>query len=79
MIHFDPEKPSTVEADASDFAVRACLLQPNENGKLHPVTYFSRKLTKPELNYEIHDKELLAIIKACREWKVYLCGVKHEV
>jgi hypothetical protein len=79
LIHFDPEKPSTVEADASDYAVGACLLQPDENGKLHPVAYFSRKLTGPELNYEIHDKELLAIVEACREWKVYLCGAKHEV
>jgi len=79
LVHFDPEKPSTVETDASDYAVGACLLQPDENGKLHPVAYFSRKFTKPELNYEIHDKELLAIVEACREWKVYLCGAKHEV
>ena len=43
------------------------------------MAYFSRKLTTPELNYEIHDKELLTIVKACREWKVYLCGAKHEV
>jgi hypothetical protein len=79
LIHFNPEKPNTIEADASDYAAGACLLQPDENGKLHPVAYFSRKFTKPELNYEIHDKELLAIVEACREWKVYLCGAKHEV
>ena len=79
LAHFDPEKPITIETDASDYAIGACLTQPDEKGKQHPVAYFSRKMTAPELNYEIHDKELLAIVEACREWKVYLSGAKHEV
>jgi hypothetical protein len=41
-------------------------------GNLHPVVYYSRTLIPAELNYPIHDKELLASICALCEWKVYL-------
>jgi hypothetical protein len=77
--HFNPELPIVIETDASDYALGACLTQRHEDGKLHPVAYHSRKMSKPELNYEIHDKELLAIVDACKEWRVYISGAKHEV
>ena len=71
---FDPEKQITLETDASDFAIGACLSQPDENNKLHPVAYYSRTMSPAELNYDIHDKELLAIVVAFEQWKVYLEG-----
>ena len=78
--HFDPELPAIVETDASDFAIGACLLQRDATTKrLHPVAYYSRKLTPAEVNYEIHDKELLSIVAALREWRVYLEGAKHQI
>ena len=76
---FDPDKPITVETDASEKALGACLSQPGPKGKLQPVAYHSRKLSPPELNYDIHDKELLALVDAFRQWKVYLEGSKHTV
>ena len=76
---FDPEKPITVETDASDKALGACLSQPGPQGKLQPVAYHSRKMTPTELRYDIYDKELLAIVDAFRQWKVYLEGSKHTV
>jgi len=79
LIMFDPEKPITVETDASDKALGACLSQPGPQGKLQPVAYHSRKMTPAELRYDIHDKELLAIVDAFRQWKVYLEGSKHTV
>ena len=39
---------------------------------MRAIAYYSRKITKLELNYDIYNKELLAIIKALREWRVYL-------
>ena len=36
-------------------------------------------MTAPELNYDVHDKELLAIVEAMSQWKIYLEGPKHEV
>lgn len=79
LIMFNPEKPITVETDASDKALGACISQPGPQGKLQPVAYHSRKLSPAELRYDIHDKELLAIVDAFRQWKVYLEGPKHTV
>ena len=76
---YDPDKQVHVETDASDYAIGAVLSQPDEKGKYQPVAYFSRRMTAPELNYDIHDKELLAIVEACREWRVYLEGARHQV
>jgi hypothetical protein len=78
LVIFDPKKPSVVETDASDKAIGACLSQADEKGKLRPVAYLSRKFTPAESNYEVHDKELLAIIESFRHWRVYLEGQAHE-
>lgn len=75
----DPTLPWEVETDASDFALGAVLSQRYPDGKLHPVAFYSRKLRDAELNYQIHDKELMAIIKAFEEWRVYLSGTKEQV
>jgi len=77
LAHFQPDRPSTIETDASDFAIAAVLSQPDDTGVLHPVAFHSRKLTPAELNYEIYDKEMLAIIVAIKEWRAYLEGAAH--
>ena len=64
LAQHDPEKPTTLETDASDFAIGATITQPGTDGKPRPVAYYSRKLIDAELNYKIHDKELLAIVSA---------------
>jgi hypothetical protein len=79
LVIFDPKKPVTVETDASDKAIGACLSQPDDKAKLRPVAYLSRKMALAELNYEVHDKELLAIVEAFRHWRVYLEGHAHEI
>ena len=76
---FDPNKPIIVETDASDFAIGACLSQLGTDGKLHPIAFYSRKMSPAEENYDIHDKELLAIVAVFQEWRVYLEGPKHTV
>lgn len=79
IVTHNPERPGIVEADASDKAIGAVYSQIEEDGKLRPVAFFSKKLLLAELNYEIHDKELLAIVRAMEEWKHYLEGAKHKV
>ncbi|SCZ91572.1 BZ3500_MvSof-1268-A1-R1_Chr1-2g01497 [Microbotryum saponariae] len=58
--HYDPSLPCVIESDASDYAISAILSQ-SVDSQLRPVAFFSRKMTPAEQNYEIHDKELLAI------------------
>ncbi|GAM88161.1 hypothetical protein ANO11243_061920 [Dothideomycetidae sp. 11243] len=76
---FDPELEAQLETDASDFAIGACLKQAGKDGLTRIIAYYSRKMTGPELNYDIHDKELLAIVEAFREWRVYLEGTVKPV
>ena len=76
---FDPERETILETDVSDYAVGVCLTQKGDNGKMRTVAFYSRKMTGPELNYDIHDKELLAVVEALREWRVYLEGTKYLV
>ena len=58
--------PTVVETDASDFALSVYLVQKYPDG-WHPVIYYSRKMTPPELNYNIYNKELLGIVAVLKE------------
>ena len=65
----DNSRPYQVEADSSDFATRAVLSQQDpEDDKWHPIAFLSKSLSLVERDYEIHDKEMLAIIQALEEW-----------
>ena len=77
--HFDPTRPLRVEMDASDKALGDILLQQDDEGHWHPIAYYSRKLIPAECNYEVHDKELLAIVDSFKQWRHYLEGVKHDI
>ena len=74
LAHFDYEKESIVETDASDNVSAGILSQYGDDGLLHPVAFFSKKHTAQEINYEIYDKELLAIIRAFEQWRPELEG-----
>ena len=73
----DHEKPFTLITDASDYATGAILQQRDALGRAHPVAYYSKSLQPAERNYEIHDKELLAIIQALKHFRHYLQGSPH--
>jgi hypothetical protein len=68
-----------LEVDASGFAVGAVLLQKKEDRKHHPVGYYSATLNKAERNYDIYNLELLAIVKALRNWRPLLAGSPHNI
>lgn len=68
--YYNPELPCILETDASDYAIGAVLNQINPDDNLpHPIAFFSRKLLPAEMNYQIHDKELLAIIDSFKHWR----------
>ncbi|KAK3540670.1 hypothetical protein QTP70_034526 [Hemibagrus guttatus] len=78
LIHPDPDKPFIMEVDASMTGVGAVLSQQQGNPScLHPCVFFSRKLNPTESNYDIGNRELLAVKVALEEWRHWLEGAKH--
>ncbi|KAL0172961.1 hypothetical protein M9458_033272 [Cirrhinus mrigala] len=73
LIHPNPDLPFTVEVDASSTGVGAVLSQQPEN---HPCA-FSRKFNPAEANYDIGNRELLAVKLALEEWRHWLEGAWH--
>ena len=61
-----------VKIDLLDFALGACMVQKYKNKIWYLVVYYSKKLIPLELNYNIYNKELLAIVAALKEWRVFL-------
>ena len=64
MATFDLKKGIIIKTNVSDFAIRAYLSQLDRQGKLRLVAYYLQKISIAELNYDIYNKELLAIIEA---------------
>lgn len=72
MAQWDPERETVVEADSSGYAMGACHSQTDSQGRLRPVAHFSKSLSGAEMNYQIPDKEFLAIVSSVRERKADL-------
>ena len=71
----DDVNPFRLSTDAADFAIGSVLSQLDPEDKLwHPVAFHSKSLNVHERNYEIYDKELLAIIRGLEEYRHYLEG-----
>jgi len=74
----DHSRPFQIEMDASKYATGAVLSQLDSNGDRHPVVFFSKTFSPAEQNYDIHDRELLAIIRALEAWRHYIQGSGHS-
>jgi len=80
LISPQDSEPFHIKANSSDFASRAILSQqlPREE-KWHLVAFYSKSLSPVKWNYEIHNKEMLAIICALEEWRHFLKGAQYLV
>ncbi|KAG5730221.1 hypothetical protein E4T56_gene11659 [Termitomyces sp. T112] len=76
--HFDPSLLIVLECNASNYAITGILSQSDLGGKdLCSIAFYTQSMIPAELNYNIYDKELLAIVKAFRQWWAYLEGSLH--
>ena len=75
---WDFDLPTRIETDASGYATGGVLEQKHSDGQWHPVAYLSEGMTETERNYEIYDRELLAIIRALEAWRHYLEGLPQK-
>jgi len=73
----DHSKPFQIESDMSKYATEAVLSQLDSNGDRHPVAFYSKTFSPAEQNYDIHDRELLAIIRALEAWRHYIQRSGH--
>lgn len=72
--------PSSSKCDASDFALAGILFQYDPaSGDIRPVAFHTRTMINAELNYNIYDKELLAIVEGFKEGRAYLEGSTHTI
>jgi hypothetical protein len=79
LARFDPDRDTIVETDTSDYVSAGVLSQYDDNNVLHPVAYFSKKHSPVECNYEIYNKELMAIVWAFEEWHPELQSVINPI
>ena len=75
LSHWDPGLPTFLETDCSGFALGGALIQ-ERDGVRRPVGFYSQKLNTAEINYDIHDKEMLAVVSCLKFWAPELkaCG-----
>jgi RNase H-like domain found in reverse transcriptase len=59
---YNLEKDTLLETDVLDKAIKGCISQISEDKILHLIAYYSRKMSLVELNYNVYNKELLAIV-----------------
>jgi hypothetical protein len=72
---WDPDRPTCLEVDMSGYATGGVLLQKLEDNLWHPIAFRSQLMIEAEWNYEIYDKEMLAIVCALEDWQHYLEGL----
>jgi len=72
----DIDREMRVEVNASDYTTGGVLSTKCEDGKWRPVAFISKLLNVIERNYEIHNKEILAVIRCLEAWRHYLEGAK---
>jgi len=65
----DIDKKKRMEVNASDYAMGGVLSMECEDGLWRPVAFLSKSLNETERNYEIHDKEMLAIVRGLEAWR----------
>ena len=74
----DLDKKMRMEVDTSDYATGGVLSMECEDGLWRPVAFLSKSLNETERNYEIHDKEMLAIIRGLENWRHLLEGARFQ-
>jgi hypothetical protein len=75
LVVWEPNRPTRLEVNASGYAMGGVLLQKLDDDRWHPVAFRSQSMIDAERNYEIYDKEMLAIIRTLEDWRHYLEGL----
>ena len=77
LVQFNPDTETVVETDSSGWCIGGTLLQLQPSGMFHPCGFYSKKNSPAECNYEIYDKEMLAIVRCLENWDSDLRSVQE--
>jgi hypothetical protein len=77
--HFNPELPTKLETNTSDGVTTGGLSQQYTNQQWYPIGFYSHVLAGAEINWEIHNKELSAIVQAFEKWRPELMSCRSRV
>ena len=76
LAHYSSDRETRMETDASDGVVAGVLNQLQDDGTWRPVAFYSKTMSAAQMNYDIHDKEMLAVIQGLSEWRHQLIGLQ---
>jgi len=79
LMHFNLEQPTIREADASTHTLEAVISQLDPEGKMYPISFHSRKFNPAKLNYDIYDKEMLAIVDSLEHYRHLFEGLGQQI
>ena len=68
LIHWVLDAQLVVKTDALDYTLAAILSIMTKDNEIHPIAFHSWTFSAPELNYDVYDKELLAIFEVFKIW-----------
>jgi transposase InsO family protein len=77
--HYRPDYECMIETDASDGVIAGVFSQLHPDSIWYPVAYFSKSMAPAEYNYEIHDKEMLAIVRSLEQWRPELQSTHNRI
>jgi hypothetical protein len=78
--HFDLDRKIKLKTNASKFVISRIISQLNETfEQWHFITYWFRKMTSAERNYDANESKMLAMIKTCKQWRHYVENAKHQI
>jgi hypothetical protein len=79
IYHFNPDLPTRLETDASDGVIAGVVSQQHADGLWYPLGFYSHVLNGHEPNWEIHDKELYAIVGSFHKWRPELMSIRTRL
>ena len=81
LVALDLDKEFRIEADALNYTTGGVLSMKDSNKRWRPVAFISKSLSDTERNYEIHNKEMLAVVRCLEAWRHFLEGamMKFEI
>jgi len=77
IAHYSPHRPTRIETDSSDGVTAGVLSQQQDDDQWKLIAFFLKVMSPEEMCYEIHDKEMLAVMRGLAEWRPLLISLQN--